>query len=209
MIRVIVIDDHAVVRECLKRVLGESLEMSVVAEAGGGNEGLRLVRSVPCDVVILDIALPQKSGLDVLKEIHAEKPQLPVLVLSAYSEDQYAIRCLQAGAAGYLNKETVMTEVIQAVRKVFPGGRYVTPHIAEKILLSLSSHARPAYQNLSDREYQVVCLIASGKTVSEIAEELALSVKTITTYRARVLEKLNVRNNSEIIRYAIKQGLVD
>ena len=209
MIRVIVVDDHVVVREGVKRIIGESLEMSVVAEAGDGNEALAVVRNVPCDVVLLDIALPQKSGLDVLKQLHAEKPRLPVLILSGYSEGQYAIRCLQAGAAGYLNKDTVLTEVVQAVQRAFRGGKYVSQRLAESVAFNLPFDARPAHQKLSDREYQVARMIATGKTVTEIAEELALSVKTISTYRVRVLEKLNVKNNSEITRYAIKEGLVD
>jgi DNA-binding NarL/FixJ family response regulator len=210
MIRVCVVDDHAVVREGLKRIIAENPGMAVTAEAGDGHEALRVIQTQPCDVVLLDITMPNKSGLDVLKQLHTESPRLPVLVLSMHAEDQYAVRVLRAGAAGYLTKESAPAKLVQAIRKVVRGGRYVSPSLAEKLVFDLDTDSTKApHEVLSDREYQVLCLIASGKTVTTIAEELALSVKTISTYRVRILEKLNMKNNAELTRYAIKEGLVD
>jgi two-component system invasion response regulator UvrY len=210
MIRIVVVDDHAVVREGLKRIISENPGMAVTGEAGDGHEALRVIKSEPCDVVLLDLTMPNKGGLDVLKQLHAESPRLPVLVLSMHSEDQYAVRVLRAGAAGYLTKESAPAKLVQAIRKVVRGGKYVSPTLAEKLVFDLDGNAtRPAHEVLSDREYQVLCMIASGKTVSQIAEELILSVKTISTYRVRILEKLNMQNNAELTRYAIKEGLVD
>lgn len=209
MLRVIVVDDHPVVREGLKRIISESNELSVAAEASDGEEALQTVRNHPCDVVLLDISLPKKSGLEVLKHIRSEQPRLPVLILSMHSEDEYAVRMLRAGASGYLTKESTSTSLISAIRKVVRGGRYVSPALAERLAFDLQTDAdRPAYEALSDREYQILCMLSGGKTVSEIAAELALSVKTISTYRVRVLEKLRLKNNAELMRYAIKQGLV-
>jgi two-component system invasion response regulator UvrY len=209
MIRVIVVDDHPVVREGLKRILAENTGMVVTGEAADGYEALEVIRSEPCDVVLLDLAIPHKNGLDVLKQLQAEKPRLPVLILSNYSEDQYAIRCIRAGAAGYLKKETALPEVVVAIRQVLRGRKYVSENVAEKLVFNLHSAERPLHQALTDREYQIVCMIASGKVVNEIGEELALSVKTVSTYRARLLKKLKMRNNAELIRYAIKEGLVN
>ena len=210
MIKVCVVDDHAVVREGLKRIISENPGMAVTAEAGDGHEALRVIQSEPCDVVLLDITMPNKSGLDVLKQLHLDRPKLPVLVLSMHAEDQYAVRVLRAGAAGYLTKESAPAKLVQAIRKVVRGGKYVSATLAEKLVYDLDSNSSKApHEVLSDREYQVLCLIASGKTVTTIAEELALSVKTISTYRVRILEKLNMKNNAELTRYAIKEGLVD
>lgn len=210
MIKVIVVDDHAVVREGLKRIISESPGMSVTGEAGDGHEALKVVKDGVCDVVVLDISMPNKNGLDVLKQLRADSPRLPVLVLSMHSEDQYAIRVLRAGAAGYLTKESAPAKLVQAIRKVVRGGKYVSSTLAEKLVFDLDSDMQKTpHESLSDREYQVLCMIASGKTVSEIAEELALSVKTISTYRVRILQKLKMKNNAEMTRYAIKQGLVD
>jgi DNA-binding NarL/FixJ family response regulator len=210
MINVVVVDDHAVVREGLKRIISENPGMTVTGEAGDGHEALKVIKSEPCDVVLLDITMPNKSGLDVLKQLHAESPRLPVLVLSMHSEDQYAVRVLRAGAAGYLTKESAPAKLVQAIRKVVRGGKYVSPTLAERLVMDLEADLdRPPHEILSDREYQVLCLIASGKTVTEIAEELALSVKTISTYRVRILEKLRMKNNAELTRYAIKESLVD
>src|SRR5213593_1571523 len=210
MIKIVVVDDHAVVREGLKRIISENPGMAVTGEAGDGHEALKVIQNEPCDVVLLDITMPNRSGLDVLKQLHAESPRLPVLVLSMHSEDQYAVRVLRAGAAGYLTKESAPAKLVQAIRKVVRGGKYVSPSLAEKLVMDLETDAqRPPHELLSDREYQVLCMIASGKTVSEIAEELHLSVKTISTYRVRILNKLLMKNNAELTRYAIKQGLVD
>jgi DNA-binding NarL/FixJ family response regulator len=210
MIKVCVVDDHAVVREGLKRIISENPGMAVTAEAGDGLDAMKVIKSQSLDVVLLDITMPNKSGLDVLKEIHAESPRLPVLVLSVHAEDQYAVRVLRAGAAGYLTKESAPSKLVQAIRKVVRGGKYVSPTLAEKLVYDLNSDSsRAPHEVLSDREYQVLCMIASGKTVTMIAIELALSVKTVSTYRVRVLEKLNMKNNAELTRYAIKEGLVD
>jgi two-component system, NarL family, invasion response regulator UvrY len=210
MINVVVIDDHAVVREGLKRIISENPGMAVSGEAGDGYEAMKVVKTTPCDVVLLDITMPNKNGLDVLKQIRAESPRLPVLVLSMHAEDQYAIRVLRAGAAGYLTKETAPAKLVQAIRKVVRGGKYVSQTLAEKLVFDLGTNIDEVpHEILSDREFQVLCMIASGKTVGIIAEELALSVKTISTYRVRILEKLQMKNNAEITRYAIKQGLVD
>lgn len=208
MIKVIVVDDHPVIREGLKQVVGGIMGMTVVAETGDGNEAFALVQNTPCDVVFLDIGLPHKSGLDILKELRAANPYLPVLIVSSFPEDQYARRCLRAGAAGYLHKDNVLAEAVQAIRKVVRGGRYLSESLADRLAVEPKTGG-PEHQRLSDREYQIVCMIGSGKTVSEIAEELQLSIKTISTYRVRVLEKLNLKNNAEIARYAIKGRLVD
>ena len=210
MIKVVVVDDHAVVREGLKRIVSESGGMVVSGEAADGQEAMRLIKSEPCDVVLLDISMPNKSGLDVLKELHAESPRLPVLVLSMHPEDQYAVHVLRAGAAGYVTKESAPAKLVQAIRKVVRGGKYVSPSLAERLVFDLGTDTKKApHELLSDREYQVLCLIASGKTVTQIGEVLALSVKTISTYRVRILEKLQMKNNAELTRYAIKEGLVD
>jgi len=210
MIRVCVVDDHAVVREGLKRIIAENPGMAVTAEAGDGIEAMRVIQAEPCDVVLLDITMPNRSGLDVLKQIRTESPRLPVLVLSMHAEDQYAVRVLRAGASGYLTKESAPAKLVQAIRKVVRGGKYVSATLAEKLVFDLNADsAKAPHEILSDREYQVLCMIASGKTVTMIAVELGLSVKTISTYRVRILEKLNMKNNAELTRYAIKEGLVD
>jgi DNA-binding NarL/FixJ family response regulator len=210
MIRVCIIDDHAVVREGLKRILSENPEMAVTAEACDGEEGLKVLHENPCDVVLLDITMPNKNGLDVLKQLQSESPRLPILVLSMHSEDQYAVRVLRAGAAGYLTKGSAPGQLIHAIRKVVRGGKYVSSSVAEKLIFELNGDVTKApHEVLSDREYQVLCLIASGKRVTDIAEQLSLSVKTISTYRVRILEKLNMKHNAELTHYAIKEGLVD
>jgi DNA-binding NarL/FixJ family response regulator len=210
MINVVVVDDHAVVREGLKRIISANPGMVVSGEAGDGHDAMRVVKTTPCDVVLLDITMPNRNGLDVLKQLHAESPRLPVLVLSMHAEDQYAIRVLRAGAAGYLTKESAPANLVQAIRKVVRGGKYVSPTLAEKLVFDLGTDGdKVPHEMLSDREFQVLCMIASGKTVGQIAEELGLSVKTISTYRVRILEKLQMKNNAELTRYAIKQGLVD
>jgi len=209
MIRVCVVDDHAVVREGLKRIISENPGMAVMAEAGDGAEALRIVQSKPFDVVVLDITMPDKNGLDVLKQLHASSPTLPVLILSVHAEDQYAVRMLRAGAAGYLTKESAPARLVQAIRKVARGGKYVSTAVADKLAVQAGPNLSKApHELLSDREYQVLCMIASGKTVTLIAEELGLSVKTVSTYRVRILEKLAMQNSAELTHYAIKEGLV-
>lgn len=210
MLRILVADDHAVVREGLKQILSGMVGVTVSGEASDGVQALDQARKGDYDLVLLDIAMPGMSGLDVLKQLKSEKPDLPILMLSMYPEEQYAIRTLKAGASGYLAKESAPEELVAAVRKVCQGGKYVTSSLAEKLATYLKSDMeRPPHERLSDREYQVVLMIASGKPVSEIANELSLSVKTISTNRSRALEKMGMKNNAEITHYAIKNGLVD
>jgi len=209
MIKVLVADDHPVVREGLKRVIEKDSGMFVAAEASTSQEVLDQVEGNPLDVVLLDINMPGRGGLEVLQQIKAYHPSLPVLVISMYSEDQYATRVLRAGAAGYLTKESAPSQLVKAIRKVVRGGKYVSPTLAEKLAIDLGTGAKLPHETLSDREYQVLCMIASAKSVSEIADELSLSVKTISTYRTRILEKMDLGNNVELARYALKHGLVD
>jgi len=208
MIRILIADDHAIVRHGLKQIIEESGQMQVVAEAESGIEALRKMREVNCDAVLLDISLPDMSGVDVLKQIHAEKPQLPILILSAYPEDQYAMRLIKAGAAGYMTKDSAPSEVVKALLRVAGGKKYINPAVAELLAneLGMPDEKLP-HQLLSDREYQIFLLLASAKTVTEIADALALSVKTISTYRSRVLEKMHLNNNAELMRYAIDNHL--
>ena len=209
MIRVLIADDHAVVREGLKGIVAQNDDMAVVGEAGTGHEVLEFLRSRECDVVLLDLSMPGKDGLDTLKELRLARPRLPVLILSVYPEDQYAVRLLRAGAAGYLTKESAPEELVAAIRKVSRHGRYVSATLAERLASLLDSpDDRPPHERLSDREYRVMIMIASGKTVGEVADNLCLSVKTVSTYRARALEKLGMKTNAEFAFYAMKQGLL-
>jgi len=208
MIRVLIADDHAIVRRGLKQIIEGSGEMLVVAEADSGIDALHKMREIACDVVLLDISMPDMSGIDVLKQIHAEKPQLPILILSIYSEDQYAKRLIKAGAVGYMTKESAPSEVIKALRHVASGKKYISPVVAEILAneLGMAGEKLP-HQILSHREYQIFLLLASAKTVSDIADTLALSVKTVSTYRTRVLEKMHLKNNAELMRYAVDNQL--
>ncbi len=209
MIKILIADDHAIVREGLKQILAETSDMIVAGEAANGTDVLEQVRKDNWDLVLLDISMPGRGGLDTLKQLNHEKPELPVLMLSMYPEEQYAIRAFRAGASGYLTKESAPEELISAIRKVSQGGKYVSSLLAEKLVYYLKTDAeKPAYENLSDREYQVMLMIASGKAVKEIANDLSLSVKTISTNRARALKKMGMKNNAEVTYYAIKQGLV-
>lgn len=209
MIRILVADDHAVVRNGLKQIVSDTPDMVVAAEASNGQEALNKALEDDYDIVLLDITMPDRSGLDILKEIKSQKPELPVLILSMHPEEQYAVRALKAGAAGYLTKESAPEELIMAMRRVSGGGKYVTSSLAEKLASVLETSAEePLHQALSDREYQVLCMIASGKRVKQIANELFLSAKTISTYRSRTLRKMNMNNNIELTRYAIQNQLV-
>ena len=210
MIRILVVDDHAIVREGLKQILADVNDMAVRDEAGNGQEALAKIRDGEFDVVLLDISMPGRSGLEILKEIKAERPKLPVLILSMHAEEQYAIRALRAGASGYLTKASAPDELIGAIRKVSCGRKYVSSSLAEKLALELDIDTKkPPHTTLSDREYQVMLMIASGKSVKEIADELCLSVKTISTYRTRLMEKMNMKKNAELTLYAIQNNLVD
>ena len=210
MIKLIIADDHPIVREGLKQIIADSQHFTVSDEAGDGPELLDKVRKEDFDVIILDLKMPGMDGLDVLKQLKVEKPRIPVIILTVHPEAQYALRILRAGASGYLTKESVSTELITAIRKVHRGGKYISPNLAEKIAFALDADSeKMLHETLSDREYQVLQMIASGKTVTEIAEELNLSVKTISTYRARILEKMNMKTNAELTRYAFQNSLID
>jgi len=209
--KILIVDDHAVVRRGLQQIVLDEYEDLVFGEATNGQEALDSLNDQDWDVIVLDISMPGRSGLDVLKEIRRERPTLPVLVLSMHPEDQFAVRVLRAGASGYMTKETAPDELVTAINKVTTGGTYVSVSLAEILAQDLQSNASDTslHQRLSDREYEVMVMIASGKAVSEIADELSLSVKTISTYRARILDKVHMKSNAELTRYAIKHGLVD
>lgn len=209
MIRVFIADDHTIVREGIKQILMQFSDMGVVGEAENGPQLLKSLRKVPCDIVLLDISMPGRNGIEYLKDLKNLKPELPVLVLSMHPEKHYALRALKAGAAGYLTKKSATRELITAIRKVIEGGKYISTSMAEKIAMALDdSSDQPLYKNLSDREFQVLHMIASGKTITEIAQELNLSVQSISTYRSRILSKLDMRTNADIIYYAISNNLV-
>jgi DNA-binding NarL/FixJ family response regulator len=208
-IRILIADDHPIVRAGFKQVLSDTPDLVVADEAGNGEDVLQYLKKKKYDVVLLDISMPGKSGLEILKELKTDYPQLPVLILSIYPEEQYAIRALRAGASGYLTKASAPNELISAIRKISAGGRYISASLAEKLATYLNADmTKSPHETLSDREHQVMRLIASGKTVSQIAESLNLSVKTISTYRAHVLEKMKMKNNAEITLYAVQNKLV-
>ena len=208
MIRVIVADDHPVVRKGLCSILTEGDTIQVTGEANNAQEALALLDRVPADVLVLDIGMPGRSGLELLQDLKQSHPKLPVLILSQYPEEQIAVRAIRSGAAGYLNKESAPDQLVEAVKRVFQGRKFLTPNLAELLAVTVEGGASEPHQSLSDREYQVFQMIASGKTVSDIAEEICLSVKTVSTYRTRILEKMNLKNNAELTRYAIQNQLV-
>ncbi len=210
MIRILIADDHQIVREGLKQILAETSDLAVVAEANNGQDVLLKLEKQTIDVVMLDISMPGRNGLDILKQLRTDHPKLPVLILSMYSEEQYAMRALRAGASGYLSKDSAPEELIEAIRKIFSGKKYVSASLAEKLAVYLDDgQDKPLHQALSDREYQVMCMIASGKAVKEIASELNLSVKTISTYRSRILDKMRMKSNASLTHYAIHNQLID
>jgi DNA-binding NarL/FixJ family response regulator len=210
MLRILIADDHPIVRQGLKQIIAETSDMIVAEEANNGLEVLSKVGASNCDVVLLDISMPGRNGVDILRQLKNERPRLPVLILSIHPEEQYAVRALRSGASGYLTKESAPDELITAIRKVSMGGKYVSSSLAERLAYELESiDEQLPHKTLSDREYQIMVLIASGKTVTEIAEELLLSIKTISTYRSRIMEKMKMKNNAELTYYAIKNRLVD
>ena len=210
MSKVLIADDHTLVRKGLRQILLESGAVKVADEAKDGKETIAKVSANPYDVVLLDISFPGRSGIEVLKQVKSIRPKLPVLILSMHPEEQYAVRALRAGAAGYLTKESAPDELLEAIQKVARGGKYITASLADKLAEEIGEPSEELpHERLSDREYQVMCMIASGKTVKEIGRELNLSVKTISTHRARILQKMNMKNSAQLTHYAIKYKLVD
>jgi DNA-binding NarL/FixJ family response regulator len=210
VIKILVVDDHAVVRHGVKQILTEQFQDAVIGEAQNAEELFGQMRKERWDIVVLDVGMPGKGGLDALKDLKLLHPKLPVLVLSAYPEDQLALRMLKAGAAGYLSKDSAPNELVQAIRRILGGGRFVSAAVAELLASNLEAELeKPLHEQLSDREYQVLCLIAVGKSLKEIADDLSVSVSTVNTYRARILEKMQLKNNTELTHYAIENRLVN
>jgi DNA-binding NarL/FixJ family response regulator len=210
MIRILIADDHAIVRAGLKQFIVDQPDMSVTGEAATGSEAISLVRASDFDVVLLDISMPDKNGIDTLKTLKQSRPELPILMLSGYAEDQYAVNLLRAGAAGYLNKEAASTQLVGAIRTVVRGRKFISPALAQILADGVTGDAdKPLHGELSQREFQIFSKIAAGAAVSKIADELHLSVKTVSTYRTRVLEKMGMKSNADLTYYAIKNGLID
>lgn len=211
MIRVALADDHAVVRRGVRQILGDAGDIEIVGEAKDYAEVSVLLGKVRCDVLLLDISMPGKNGIEVLKALRERMPRLQVLILSMFPEDQYAVRALKAGAAGYVSKEAAPETLVDAIRLAAAGKKYITPAVAQALATRVEPHARAEFPHttLSDREYETLRLIASGKKLSEIAELMSLSPKTVSVYRARLLEKMDLRNNVELTHYAVKHGLVE
>ncbi len=208
MIKIIIADDHALVREGLKSLLREEGDFAVIAEANNGHELLASVREHQCDVVVLDISMPGKSGLEVLSELRSQYPKLPILLLTMHAEDRFAMRAIRLGASGYVTKDAAPRELVTAIRKVVKGGKYVSAQLAEQ-LASTFGTTRKTHESLSDREFQVFSLIATGKKVNQIAKELHISAGTVYTHRARVYQKMSMHNDSELTRYAVENKLID
>ena len=208
MLRLLIADDHALVRHGLRQIVAETDDLEVVAEAPNGNEALRLLREHEVDVVLLDVTMPDRNGIDVLKQIRREFGKLPVLLLTMHSEDEFGVRALKAGASGYLTKDSAPAQLVTAIRQVASGRKYISAALAEELANRVGGDATDApHEALSDREFQTLRYIAAGKSLSEIAEALSLSPKTVSVYRARLLEKLSLRNNAELMRYALQNGL--
>ena len=208
MIKVIIVDDHPVVRRGLKQIIEDEPDMEVAGEAKNAGECFSLVRKTDCTLVVLDINLPDRSGFDVLNQLKYDKPNLPILILSVHPEDQYALRLIKTGASGYLMKESALTELVKAIRKVSAGGKYVSASLAEKLVSHLSAFDKPPHENLSNREFQILCMIAQGKSLKSIAGELCVSEKTVSTYRSRIMEKMKMSTNFDLIRYVSEHHLV-
>jgi len=209
MIRVITVDDHPVVRSGLNQIISAQRDMQVAGEAENAREALRVIRQTACDAVVLDITLPDASGLEVLSQLKRERPTLPVLIMSIHEEELYALRVLKAGASGYLMKNSIPEELIEAIRKIAGGGRYVSPSLAERLASELASpETASLHEKLSDREFQIMCLIASGKSLKEIGSTLCISGKTVSSYRVRILKKMSMKTNADLTRYALEHHLV-
>lgn len=209
MINVVIADDHSIVRRGFRQVIEETPDIRVVGEAADGPELLAWLRQAHCDIVVLDLSMPGQSGIDLLEDLRAQYPGVAVLIMSMHPEDQYAVRVLKSGAAGYMNKEHAAESLADALRKIATGGRYVSPTLAEMLAFNLGGDAAQApHETLSNREFQVLLMLAQGKSASGIAADLSISVKTVSTYRARILEKLNVGSNAEMVRYALERSLI-
>ena len=206
--RVFVADDHALFRQGVKALLAEEPDLTVAGEAGTAKETLHRIRNESWDVVLLDISLPDGSGIDLLRQIRPHKPDLPILILSMHPEEQFAVSLLRAGATGYITKDAVPQQVVQAIRTLLNGRKYISPTVAQILAEDVGGNGRPAHEQLSEREFQVFCKLAAGQAVSEIANELFLSVKTVSTYRSRILEKMGMKTNANITYYAIKHELI-
>ena len=209
MIRIIIVDDHPIVRRGLKQILHEKPDMKVVGEAENAQEAFKIIRTIDCDAVVLDISLPGASGVEILKQLKHEYEKLPVLILSVHPEEQYAVRVMKAGASGYLTKESAPDELVRAIRKIISGGKYVSSSLAERLITDIDASGKPRHEKLSDREFEIMRMIAQGKPIKTIGEELYLSEKTVSTYRTRLLEKMNMHTNAEIISYALKNKLIE
>ncbi len=209
MIRVVIVDDHAIVRAGLRQFFSDQVDLRVTGEASTGREALDLVRRGEVDVVVMDLSMPDQSGVDALAAIKAREPNLPVLILSGYPEAHYATTLLRQGASGYLNKECDPEEIVRAIRTVFRGRKYITPAVAELLADGLGGQSdKPLHEQLSEREFQVFLRLAKGETISHMADSMALSVKTVSTYRTRVMEKMKLASNSDLTYYALKNGLI-
>jgi DNA-binding NarL/FixJ family response regulator len=208
MIKVIIVDDHPVVRRGLKQIIEDEPDMKVAGEAKNAGECFSLVQKTDCTLVVLDITLPDRNGFDVLKQLKYEHPNLPILILSVHPEDQYGLRFIKAGASGYLMKEGAPDELVKAIRKVNAGGKYVSASLAEKLVSHLEAFDKPPHENLSNREFQILCMIAQGKSLKNIADELCIGEKTVSTYRSRILEKMKICTNSGLTRYALENKLI-
>jgi DNA-binding NarL/FixJ family response regulator len=207
MIRLVIADDHAIVREGLKRIVGEAPDLRVEAEAAEGNEVMRLVRELDFEVLMLDLSMPGRSGMELIKLAKAEKPKLRILVLSMHQESQYAVRAIKSGASGYLTKESAPAQLVQAIRKIAAGGAWISPEVAEQLALgAMPGGEKPPHEALSDREFEVFRQLVAGTTVTEIAANLMLSVKTVSTHKANLMSKLGITNPSELVRYALRHG---
>lgn len=209
-IHVLIADDHAIVRQGLRQILSETEDLIVTGEADDGAEAIQLARQQPWDVFLLDVSMPNRNGIDTLKQLKKEFPRQPVLILSMHPEEQYAVRALKAGASGYLTKQSAPEQLVTAIRQVADGKKYVSPTVAQQLVAALADDSeKPPHERITDREYQVLVLISAGNTLSQVAERLNLGVATVSTYRARLLEKLSLRNTAELIRYGLEHGLVD
>ncbi len=209
VIKIFIADDHEVVRRGLRTILSEHSDLSIAGEATNGNEVLKKVKKIKVDVMLLDFEMPEKNGLDTLIELKALYPKLPVIILSIFPEDHYGIRFLKAGASGYLGKASASDQLVEAIRKVIKGGKYISPALTDKLVSDLNTDTEKApHEKLTDREFQVFCLLATGKKLKGIADELCLSINTISTYRSRILHKMDMESNADLIRYAIKNSMV-